>query len=51
MDPKTRSMLKVTLPAAYEYRQPVADLGRTPDGQGPGAVAFSLLRSWRECGG
>src|SRR3954464_10744639 len=35
MDPKTRSMLKVTLPAAYEDRQPVKDLvdelmGRDP---------------------
>jgi topoisomerase-4 subunit B len=26
MDPATRSMLKVTLPAAYEDRQPVKDL-------------------------
>ena len=35
MDPKTRSMLRVTLPAAYEDRQPVKDLvdelmGRDP---------------------
>ncbi|MEO5773345.1 MAG: DNA topoisomerase IV subunit B [Sphingomicrobium sp.] len=36
MDPKTRSMLRVTLPSAYEDRQPVKDLverlmGRNPE--------------------
>jgi len=37
MDPKTRSMLKVTLPAAYEDRQPVKDLVERLMGRDPSA--------------
>jgi topoisomerase-4 subunit B len=37
MDPKTRSMLKVTLPAAYEDRQPVKDLVERLMGKDPSA--------------
>ena len=32
MDPNTRSMLKVTLPSAYEDRQPIKDLVEGPRG-------------------
>ncbi|HET9811011.1 MAG TPA: DNA topoisomerase IV subunit B, partial [Sphingomicrobium sp.] len=35
MDPKTRSMLKVTLPGAYEDRQPVKDLVERLMGRDP----------------
>ena len=35
MDPATRSMLKVTLPAAYEDRQPVKDLVERLMGRDP----------------
>jgi topoisomerase-4 subunit B len=37
MDPKTRSMLKVTLPAAYEDRQPIKDLVERLMGKDPSA--------------
>jgi topoisomerase-4 subunit B len=37
MDPKTRSMLKVTLPSAYEDRQPVKDLVERLMGRDPSA--------------
>jgi topoisomerase IV subunit B len=35
MDPKTRSMLKVTLPSAYEDRQPIKDLVERLMGKNP----------------
>ena len=35
MDPATRSMLKVTLPSAYEDRQPVKDLVERLMGKNP----------------
>ncbi len=38
MDPATRSLLKVTLPAAYEDRQPVKDLVERLMGKRPGAA-------------
>ena len=45
MDPKTRSMLKVTLPAAYEDRQAGARHRRAADGPGPGASGSSSSRT------
>jgi topoisomerase-4 subunit B len=44
MDPKTRSMLKVTLPAAYEDRQPVKDLVERLMGRDPSA-RFDFIQS------
>jgi topoisomerase-4 subunit B len=44
MDPKTRSMLKVTLPAAYEDRQPVKDLVERLMGRDP-AQRFQFIQS------
>lgn len=44
MDPKTRSMLKVTLPAAYEDRQPVKDLVERLMGKDP-AERFKFIQS------
>ena len=35
MDPKTRSVLKVTLPSAYEDRQPIKDLVEELMGRDP----------------
>jgi len=43
MDPKTRSMLKVTLPAAYEDRQPVKDLVERLMGRDP-AQRFEFIQ-------
>jgi topoisomerase-4 subunit B len=37
MDPATRSMLKVTLPSAYEDRQPIKDLVERLMGRDPSA--------------
>src|SRR5690349_2705584 len=44
MDPATRSMLKVTLPAAYEDRQPVKDLVERLMGRDP-APRFEFIQS------
>ena len=44
MDPKTRSMLKVTLPSAYEDRQPVKDLVARLMGRDP-ALRFEFIQS------
>src|SRR5206468_3998154 len=44
MDPKTRSMLKVTLPSAYEDRQPVKDLVERLMGRDP-APRFEFIQS------
>ena len=44
MDPKTRSMLRVTLPAAYEDRQPVKDLVERLMGRDPSA-RFDFIQS------
>ncbi|HET6943587.1 MAG TPA: DNA topoisomerase IV subunit B [Sphingomicrobium sp.] len=44
MDPKTRSMLKVTLPSAYEDRQPVKDLVERLMGRDP-AQRFQFIQS------
>jgi len=44
MDPKTRSMLKVTLPSAYEDRQPVKDLVERLMGKDP-AERFKFIQS------
>src|SRR6478735_6062537 len=44
MDPKTRSMLKVTLPGAYEDRQPVKDLVERLMGRDP-APRFEFIQS------
>jgi topoisomerase-4 subunit B len=44
MDPKTRSMLKVTLPSAYEDRQPVKDLVEKLMGRDP-AHRFEFIQS------
>jgi topoisomerase-4 subunit B len=44
MDPKTRSMLKVTLPAAYEDRQPVKDLVEELMGRDP-AKRFEFIQN------
>ena len=38
MDPKTRSMLRITLPAQYEDRQPVKDLVDRLMGRNPGTA-------------
>jgi topoisomerase-4 subunit B len=37
MDPKTRSMLRVTLPGQYEDRQPIKDLVERLMGRDPSA--------------
>jgi topoisomerase IV subunit B len=44
MDPKTRSMLKVTLPSAYEDRQPVKDLVERLMGKDP-AQRFRFIQN------
>jgi topoisomerase IV subunit B len=44
MDPKTRSMLKVTLPSAYEDRQPVKDLVERLMGRDP-AHRFEFIQA------
>src|SRR5215203_6775962 len=44
MDPKTRSLLKVTLPSAYEDRQPVKDLVERLMGRDP-AQRFAFIQS------
>jgi topoisomerase IV subunit B len=44
MDPKTRSMLKVTLPSAYEDRQPVKDLVERLMGRDP-AHRFEFIQN------
>src|SRR5438309_5403417 len=44
MDPKTRSMLKVTLPSSYEDRQPVKDLVERLMGRDP-APRFEFIQS------
>lgn len=44
MDPTTRSMLKVTLPSAYEDRQPVKDLVERLMGRDP-AQRFQFIQS------
>jgi len=44
MDPKTRSMLKVTLPAAYEDRQPIKDLVERLMGRDP-AQRFEFIQN------
>ncbi|WP_028970333.1 DNA topoisomerase IV subunit B [Sphingomonas sp. URHD0057] len=44
MDPATRSMLKVTLPSAYEDRQPVKDLVERLMGRDP-APRFEFIQS------
>jgi topoisomerase-4 subunit B len=44
MDPATRSMLKVTLPSAYEDRQPVKDLVERLMGKDP-AQRFAFIQS------
>jgi topoisomerase-4 subunit B len=43
MDPKTRSMLKVTLPSAYEDRQPIKDLVEELMGRDP-AKRFDFIQ-------
>ncbi|HEX5257731.1 MAG TPA: DNA topoisomerase IV subunit B [Sphingomicrobium sp.] len=44
MDPATRSMLKVTLPSAYEDRQPIKDLVERLMGRDPSA-RFDFIQS------
>jgi topoisomerase-4 subunit B len=44
MDPATRSMLKVTLPSAYEDRQPVKDLVERLMGRDP-APRFEFIQN------
>jgi topoisomerase-4 subunit B len=44
MDPKTRSMLRVTLPSAYEDRQPVKDLVERLMGRDP-APRFEFIQA------
>src|ERR671921_342495 len=44
MDPATRSMLKVTLPSAYEDRQPIKDLVERLMGRDP-APRFEFIQS------
>jgi len=44
MDPATRSMLKVTLPGAYEDRQPIKDLVERLMGRDP-APRFEFIQS------
>ena len=43
MDPATRSMLKVTLPAAYEDRQPIKHLVEALMGRDP-AKRFDFIQ-------
>ena len=45
MDPATRSMLKVTLPSAYEDRQPIKDLVERLMGRDPSARFDFIQRS------
>ena len=44
MDPATRSLLKVTLPSAYEDRQPIKDLVERLMGRDP-APRFEFIQS------
>jgi topoisomerase-4 subunit B len=44
MDPGTRSLLKVTLPLAYEDRQPIKDLVERLMGRDP-AQRFAFIQS------
>jgi topoisomerase-4 subunit B len=44
MDPKTRSMLKVTLPGPYEDRQPIKDLVERLMGRDP-AARFDFIQA------
>jgi topoisomerase-4 subunit B len=44
MDPKTRSMLRVTLPSQYEDRQPIKDLVERLMGRDP-AQRFEFIQS------
>jgi topoisomerase-4 subunit B len=44
MDPKTRSMIKITLPSQYEDRQPVKDLVERLMGRDP-APRFEFIQS------
>ena len=44
MDPATRSMLKVTLPSAYEDRQPIKDLVERLMGRDP-APRFEFIQN------
>ena len=44
MDPATRSLLKVTLPSAYEDRQPIKDLVERLMGRDP-AQRFEFIQS------
>ena len=44
MDPATRSMLKVTLPSAYEDRQPIKDLVERLMGRDP-AHRFEFIQN------
>ena len=44
MDPGSRSLLKVTLPAAYEDRQPVKDLVERLMGRDP-APRFEFIQN------
>src|SRR6476469_6348329 len=44
MDPKTRSMLRVTLPAAYQDRQPIKDLVERLMGRDP-APRFEFIQN------
>jgi len=48
MDPKTRSMLKVTLPSAYEDRQPIKDLVEELMGRDP-AKRFVFIQRRASC--
>jgi topoisomerase-4 subunit B len=43
MDPATRSMLKMTLPSAYEDRQPVKDVVERLMGRDP-AAKFEFIQ-------
>jgi topoisomerase-4 subunit B len=45
MDPATRSMLKVTLPSAYEDRQPIKDLVEELMGRDPSKRFDFIQRS------
>jgi topoisomerase-4 subunit B len=44
MDPKTRSMIKITLPSQYEDRQPIKDLVERLMGRDPSA-RFDFIQS------
>jgi topoisomerase-4 subunit B len=46
IDPKTRSMLRVTLPGQYEDRQPIKDLVERLMGRDP-APRFEFIRNER----